>query len=50
LTAIAASLQPGHGAGLGSEEFIAACCEAAQQLANLELLEMTVKQQPEEGR
>jgi hypothetical protein len=50
LAEIAARLQPGHGAGQRPEEFFAACCEAAQQLASLELLEMTVEQQPEEGR
>jgi hypothetical protein len=50
LTEIAARLHPGHGAGQRPEEFFAACCEAAQQLAGLELLEMTVEQQPDEGR
>jgi hypothetical protein len=50
LTDIAARLQPGHGAGQRPEEFFAACCDAAQQLAGLDLLEMTVEQQPDEGR
>jgi len=50
LTEIAARLQPDHGAGQRSEAFFAVCCEAAQQLADLELLEMSVEQPQDEGR
>jgi hypothetical protein len=50
LAEIAARLQPGHGAGQRPEVFFAACCEAAQQLADLDLLEISVEQRPDEGR
>ena len=50
LAALAAQLQAAHGANRSAAAFLAACREAAQQLAGLDLLEPGLRITPEEGR
>ncbi|MHB8709449.1 MAG: hypothetical protein ACYC9I_11290, partial [Desulfuromonadales bacterium] len=50
LAALAAQLQAAHGANRSAAAFLAACRDAAQQLAGLDLVEPGLRITPEEGR